>query len=498
MKQLFLLYSIAVLLCLCSVSCKEDPNYGYSSLDNCVGNSILTKINSIDDYKAFLLQEEDIMAYSRLCHNGTENDLFGHFVDWTPVYHNDQVVYFFLSFENGWIILSSDKRGPIELAYECGIRRNLEELNEGERTWLEKLSADIEYRWYFPYEYYNSLTSEQLNAETYCLNKWDTLKSSFNELQNADKTKGGGNLPEPSPIEPPGHYEMTYSYNTELIIEDVDHLLHTKWGQRNGFNLYCPYEDENYTYRCPAGCVNIAGAQVMYYLHNAFGFPYSSPSTGESTGYSHYNQLGIQEGNSSSSFGSYSPTMWSLMDTTSVGVNASALLIGSIGLLSRTHYDADGSSTTIDHLTSSAFSFYGIDCTYSTTYNTAIVIDNLDNDMPVIFGGNRYASLFSWPGHAWVIDGYQSYVQVTHYVYDWVYDDPNVDLENSQLYIHESYETSSLTSPIMKRLRMNWGYYGQGDNVFYSSDGTWINPIFGGNPYQFNIELAYGYSALSY
>ena len=34
------------------------------------------------------------------------------------------------------------------------------------------------------------------------------------------------------------------------------------------------------------------------------------------------------------------------------------------------------------------------------------------------------------------------------------------------------------------------------DYKHYSTDGIWTNPVNGGNPYQYNIQMAYGFTAL--
>lgn len=391
--------------------------------------------------------------------------------------------------------MSPDKRGPIVLGYGYGEGQNVGVCNESEIDWLDKLCSDIEYRWYYPNDYYDGLTEEEIEAEATSLLTWRAIRCDNDSLSDGIQTKGGGNLPPPEPEEPPGHYEMVYSYITETPCDSIGHLLITKWGQRDTFNLYCPFEDTSYTNRCPAGCVNIAGGQVLYYLHYYFGVPTMSPTTGYCIGYSHYDFWGLQTGYYVSYFDNYAITTWDNMVTTTIGNETTALFIGSLGALSDTEYDASGSSTTVKKLVDDAFSFYGINSSYSTNYSTSTVYQNILNGIPVIFGGNRYVDLFNWPGHAWVIDGYVSYSITTHFIYDWVYDDPDINLEEYPLSIHDSYETTSTYSSL-RWFNMNWGYRGSGDDRHYSTDGIWTNPVNGGNPYQYNIQMAYGFTAL--
>lgn len=488
-KCLFPFILIILVLFSCS---KESIKY-----DDCDGinidSVILTKSDYPLDYQYYLLSDEDISAYAHFI-EVLKGNPFGSFSKWSPEFHDEQVVYYILDFENGWQILSPDKRGPIVLAYGFGNSPFTDSCNAAERTWLEKLSADIKHRWYNPEDYYGSLTEAEMEAERASILTWRAICSGFG---GEVETKGGGNLPPPEPMEPPGHYELVSTYYTVEAMDSIGHLLNTKWGQTNSFNDYCPFEDTSFTNRCPAGCVNVAGSQVLYYLHYYLGIPTSSPTTGYCVGYSHYNVLNMQTGSYSFGFDNFSQMTWDSMDTTSNGNNYVSLFVGSVGHLSQTKFDSSGSGTTIASLLEHAFSFYGISSVYSTTYSTGTVYQSILNGAPVIFGGNRYEDLFSWPGHVWVIDGCVTNNYTLHYVYDWVYDDPDINLEDYQLSIHEPYETTSSISQL-KWFKMNWGYYGQGDDNHYLTDGIWVNPIVGGNPYQFNIELAYGYTALQH
>ncbi|MBO4447796.1 MAG: C10 family peptidase [Bacteroidales bacterium] len=116
------------------------------------------------------------------------------------------------------------------------------------------------------------------------------------------------------------------------------------------------------------------------------------------------------------------------------------------------------------------------------------------NELPVIFGGNRYENLFSWPGHAFVIDGYHSYRNVTHFIYEWVYDEPGI-----QFGFHPPYETLSYSSPIVDWYKINWGYgnnYGEND-IECSTNGIWTNPLIrGATPYEYSRIMMYGFSTL--
>lgn len=187
------------------------------------------------------------------------------------------------------------------------------------------------------------------------------------------------------------------------------------------------------------------------------------------------------------------------MQNTTDSLHFAALLIGDIAHRLETDFGAAGSSAYMYKIKTKICPPHGIDCTHSFSYDASTVYQNLCDSLPVIFGGNYCENLFEWPGHTFVIDGYDNIVTVTHYVYKWVIDSIP-DPEGGELELPvpipigggHPYEEITVSSPVMRHFFMNWGW-GEAyeDNTSYSTNGYWS---YGNDPvYQYNREMVYDF-----
>jgi len=443
----------------------------------------LTKTINPKEYQQYLVSDTDVVAYVHYL--GTiEDSKHGNVVSVTPVEQDGQVVYTILNMENGWMLLSSDKRGPIILAESPSGTFSLDVLDENKQSWINTLIDDIKYRWNFPEEYYQKGGDRVQLYEKECVEEWKAINADFDFIQkNALKTKGGGLIPS-------GHYELIHTYYTHETINMLPHLLTTTWRQHDPFNLYFPLKQDSLYARCPAGCVPIAASQVLFYLHTKLGKPVLSPSDGYCIG---------DENDFSRGFYDYLTTTWAGMYNSTDPNHYAALLIGRVsqmlGMDDNHHITSTGSSAATSDLPSCVFEPLGIGSTYSSSYNADTVYQNLKVGLPVIFAAHRYENLFNWPGHCFVIDGYEDYVTKTHYVYSWVYDyipdpgggDPFVPIPP------DDYEEVYITSRELQWFHLNWGD-GASDSAQYSTNGNWSY----GNlsPYQYLKRMVYGFYVL--
>ena len=470
---------IIPIVALLYLSCSQIERHPLETMDSFSLEQLSARetkgwLENTDNY--FVTQEdiEDYIHFLIL----SEGDSLGAFMNSAPVEYDDEVVFYELSFESGWRIISADKRGPIVLASSNNGGKSLAESNLGVQTWMNCLADDIEYRRLFGEEYYAGITEEALRGERYCLDMWDAIKANIKPTE----TKDG--LPPPI-LE--GHYELSYTYVTYESYELIQHLTSTTWYQHYPYNEYCPYKLD-YSARCPAGCVAIAGAQMLYYLHYKIGVPVLSPSDGYCYGV---------EGNYVQGFSDYSGNTWDSMDSLCVN-NFAALLVGDVGLRVGMSYSSSGSGASMADLPDDVFLPYGVDCTYISSYDSNIVFASLQDGFPVIFGGHRYESPFSWPGHCFLIDGYETYVSITHFVYEWVYDGPGLlggggNSINAEVPAPPPpYETTAVSSPYLYRFYLRWGDGGGYDNTPYATDGIWTYP--GLTPYQYDRKMIYNFS----
>lgn len=207
-----------------------------------------------------------------------------------------------------------------------------------------------------------------------------------------------------------GDEEIVYGGS---VLEIVESLLNTAWGQGVGYNdlvndgdLNCYYSNGN----APTGCTATATAQLMRY--------WSHPNT--------YN--------------------WSIMPD-NTGSYETSTLMRDIGDAVDMDYTCSGSYA----------SLYNARCalvlTFGYSYNSASLVDfnrdiavaQLDNNYPFIMQG--YDALYT-AGHSWVCDGYK---------------------RNRYIWIHNpgtyyEYETYTYSQPYF---RMNWGWDGLYNNAWY-------------------------------
>ena len=224
--------------------------------------------------------------------------------------------------------------------------------------------------------------------------------------------------------------------------EKVDPLIYTKWGQRDPYNKYTPMCDE-YSHT-PAGCVAVATAQVMAY--------YEYPNSLD--GYS-FNWSGIKT----------SPFGRNVSGTHKISI---AKLMRSIGDHIGINYTCESSGAN----TSNAVSWLKT-LGYQTTsfdYSWEKVKSYLDSKNPILMRGCnkktakkkkflgitiKKTTTYS-EGHAWIVDGYKT-TTIKNYSYT---RDANTGKQTGKL-ISTTYSNSFL--------RMNWGWEGKSDDVYYTA-----------------------------
>ena len=263
--------------------------------------------------------------------------------------------------ENGWKIVSADSRTPAILA-ECGFGEfSFETENKGLLSWVDCMGEDM-------------AAIRRLPSENLTFSQEDILRNkSFwkgEPLYSRGEASHGEN----------GHFEIYIS----TISEFYDSLAHMvpQWTQSEPYNSMSPFTFNSSTTRAPAGCVAVAGAQVLYFLHNKYGAPQSMYSSGYCSGnISSFTRV----------FDNPTTTSWADMDTT-YNVNSTGpepILIGKIGQLVSMHYDYnvfddDYFSWAVPaNLRTCVFEPYGYECSHGN-YDDSIAKQSLANGLPVI------------------------------------------------------------------------------------------------------------------
>lgn len=217
--------------------------------------------------------------------------------------------------------------------------------------------------------------------------------------------------------EEPDTTEVEIIVESETLRDDYyPGLTETTWDPAYPFNQAMP-KRYNTTFRCIAGCTVVALAQLVYYTHNAFGFPndifasahcdnyydegppYSFNLSGQTT--STWDDMPL-----CFSYSNYDPTGWSYISA------LYALTADRLG----TVYDPTGGET-LPASVPGAMANFSLTGVVNQSFYKPDVIDEVEADRPVLCAGA--SSTGTSIGHSFLIDGYQwKIIHETEYIYD--------------------------------------------------------------------------------
>lgn len=303
-------------------------------------------------------------------------------------------------------------------------------------------------------------------------------------MQKNSGTRGGELDPnlEPDSILQNGLWVLRESYTYTEFYDSISRLTQTIWKQRYPYNNFCPARTDTTYYNAPAGCVAIAGAQMLYFLHYKLGKPETAPT--HATCYGNINNYTMNQDN-------FTTTVWDSMNIDGYQYKA-APLVANVGTLVGMDYGNSSSGADTEDLVNYVFrDWYGISCAYDE-YSTGTLRTSLLSGMPVIL---RAKSSTVGGRHAFIIDQYMRTRTVTANYYTWVYDSwpPNTPMPAIPEYVEYVY-----SSPVISMIRMNWGWGGKCNNDWFSLTGDWFAGSKGGVFYNWNDSrhMIYGFSPI--
>lgn len=284
-----------------------------------------------------------------------------------PVRDQEQVLYYALNFEKGFVLVAATKRVWPVLAYamEGSFKKPIVEQNVS--AWIKQYEDQI----IFSLDNAVEATPEIFAA-------WEKFSS--------PEFPSRGNNP----------------------ISSVEPMLTSKWNQGKFYNELCPADPGGPGGRTYAGCVATAMGQVMYYFRH--------PQTGAGS-YSYYHPVydTISANFENTSY------RWPEMVNQLAGSNlAVAELLFHLGVSVDMDYGPDGSGM-YNH--KAAYSLrthfkYAPETQYvfrdSTTMDwDSLLVSHLDRKIPMYYAGWSVPNLY---GHAFVVDGYQG---ESYYHFNW-------------------------------------------------------------------------------
>lgn len=380
---------------------------------------------------------------------------------------------------DGWQILSTDTRTPAVIAESSTGRFSLEEGSPAVQVWMDMTATDI--------ANIRNLPDEKLNFSE------DEIAA--HKAFWASKESGTRGLDDP-PVGPPLHgYWAVDVYSQTVVTDSLDHMV-PQWHQEVPYNAYCPFRTDTVDIRASAGCVAVAGAQTLYYLHSLWGVPATIYSSCVCTG---------NINNYSLSFYNATTNAWAAMDPEYLYpfqvANAEAILIAYSGSLVQTNYGNEGSSATFDDLRTGLLSPIGID-SRKRNYDADTVKQNLLNNLPVIVSATDLLIPINGRNHCFVIDGYKRTYTRTTYLHHWVAG--IMDLDPG---IYEPYYTYSDSNFDITAIKINWGWgtqwaFGINEGWFGLTADWYVqvdenhNNVFENNElfnYNHNVQMIYGF-----
>lgn len=471
MKKFIAISVMFAVVCSCSDSAKDLTGLEFSQ--TICGTSA-------NDHSVHL---EDVVTLTRAQTNNTRafSDVKARICCYEDEKH-DTLLYICNHDKGGWTIYSSDTRVPAIVAQSGNgtFEESIE--NESLKVWIESIAEDM--------RLIKSLDDSNLNFTEKEIennkNFWKSISSpdEYARMECSVQSTRGPRDDELIPL-PLGHYELVGSSTHSEVYDSISRLTRTNWHQHHPCNKSCPYKTD-YSARVPAGCVPIAGAQMLYFLHHKLGVPEKAPS------YAYCNGC---VGSFIYWQDDYNSEVWDDMD--SLGYFADPLVANVASRLCTSFGNSESSANFAD-LDNLVFSAYGINCTYSS-FNANEVRHSLLSGMPVLLGAKGEAESKSGNetfqiGHAFIADRYKRERMVTENYYEWVYDTP----PTTQVPCPPRRVETRYSTPCISMIGMNWGwetYISSNDVGWFSLTGDWIKEI--GNyyyNYNDNKKMIYNFS----
>lgn len=406
----------------------------------------LTKSN--DDINVdYTVKERDLSAYLNY------KRLIGLFNDpdpeITPVFKDGVLVYYIINYLEGWEILSADKRTPIVLASSCSGNYYPKNSIDAEQEWFDDMADDI------------ITMKERLLKEDYSFS--DEVKEkmansvSFWYAINADPLFISGGVE--TKVDPGnGMWVLDTLIHEEEVDIDVEHYISTSWHQFPPYNNYCPYIQLGLPERAPAGCIAIAGAQMLRYLHYYLGQPVYGPTYASC-------EMEIETTPPPViTTGGSSYTVWNYMldDASGFDYDTAAVLVADVAQKTEMEFHANSSASTVFKLRV-CLNQYGIE-SEQIAYNTDTIKNNLLRALPVIVSGKR---INASSGHVFIVDGIKISRQKDTFHYIWVPSGPSMNpIPMDRYIIHRSNDSVVY--------RINWGWTNQYNRFTdYASSADW-------------------------
>ncbi|MGN0200140.1 MAG: C10 family peptidase [Candidatus Cryptobacteroides sp.] len=465
MKRLFTLLMPLQAFMLLSVSCVSgeiEPLCAGEKYDN-IENGI-TKSEAFSCASNYVVSIEMATEFAK----SIEKER-GMLVSIKPYPSKDNVMLYEINYETGWILIPGDARFGLILAEGDNGSLVLSEKsgNPSLDFWIQDVLQTIEAAQNYKFR------SEKTDQYVKMWNMFNVTPKEQILRQSNDETLW---------------VKVNFSSSiTQNVLANKEHLIQTKWGQDNPWNI--SLYDPNVGYY-KTGCAAVAVSQVLYYLHNRDNSPsglYHTVAMGNPTYYdSNYDGIAdyAMMQNAVRSDYTYGSSHWNNMplnknDGTSIQNKYVSDLMLDVGIRLGMHYGTSSSGVLVGPETLfydvSNCNLNGTVSIYSETIKDSLICSLQNNNSPVLVIASRNNN----DGHAWIIDGYEisrycrtnyfqwypEYMSPAGAVYE--YKTTEQMLQDYSIIYPGMNVEESFTS-INELFKMNWGWDGQCDDNQYS------------------------------
>ena len=400
-------------------------------------------------------------------------------------FDNSHTLFYVINYDKGWEVVSADKRTQPTLAYGDGERTfsmGADNTNEAEKFWMEMLASDVLQKRQRSHSTRSTDTNNLIADE-----EEQSNVAFWNRVCVTNGTKAIEiDSPSALPWTPTNHI-YTLGTTTDTVVVRKGPYTITQWGQWHPWNTKCPQKSNNNGERAPAGCVAVAGGQLLYYLAYKYDIPISIPYDAEVVGNTlSYNFVHSTE---------YTHNRWDDMALTQAEWSENytyytdnvAQLLAWLGYKVDMEYgDERSGSDSIEMMT--VISNYGF--AYSSSpYNSHIFYNQLDSlCMPVYISAKPTGND---GGHAWLADGIIKFSHIDR-VYYLVSD---TQLDREELLTKTFADASHVLKYALQEdyLHFNWGASGRYSGYYYLPSTNWIVED---QTYNRDIILYYNFSPL--
>lgn len=429
----------------------------------------------------YFVAEEDLESYLnyKQQHSGkkiTVKDYSAYGFD------GSHTLFYVLNYDNGWEVVSADKRTQATLAYgESGsFSMGADNTNEAEKLWMKMLASNVlQKRQRGGTKDGARLTDENQAHVDY----WDFITNAVTSRGFID-----------GPVYP-GDPTFGYTYVVG-VVSDTTHIqqgpfLRTAWGQEDPWNIKCPDRCDEHNMKAPAGCVSVAGGQLLYYLQQKYGARFPIPISCSVTGNTISHQFYFSNTLTSATWGAMALTEEEEIEGWDDGpTQLVATALAWIGDRVNMDYGDGYSYASSDSLMYNVFSHLGVTWERHDGYNYTILADQLcEEKRPVYIDASTNLNS---GGHVWIIDGYsgEQIKKTVYYINLPTPMDPNLV---SQIYDIEDgtpgTPTISLTSEMV---HFNWGYDGSNSGYYGILPADWEPEE--APAYQHDVKIYYNFS----